>query len=89
MTREEAIAIAHSDPQLIVEALLSLSARIAELEHKIALLTRDSSNSSKPPSCQEIQESQAGWTTGTQGHEQKSGSHGGSGLASRCISLLV
>ena len=50
MTREEAIAIAHSDPQVIVETLLSLSVRIAELERKIALLTRDSSNSSKPPS---------------------------------------
>ena len=50
MTREEAIAIAHSDPEIIVEVLLQLSARIDELERKIALLTRDSSNSSKPPS---------------------------------------
>jgi len=50
MTREEAIAIAHSDPQVIVETLLSLSARIDEFERKIALLTKDSSNSSKPPS---------------------------------------
>lgn len=50
MTREEAIAIAHSAPEVIVEALLKLSAGIEELERKIALLTRDSSNSSKPPS---------------------------------------
>lgn len=50
MTREEAIAIAHSAPELIVEVLLLLSARIEELERKVALLTRDSSNSSKPPS---------------------------------------
>ena len=50
MTREEAIAIAHSAPEVIVEVLLQLSARIEELERKIALLRRDSSNSSKPPS---------------------------------------
>jgi transposase len=50
MTREEAIAIAHSAPEVIVEVLLALSARIEELERKVALLTRDSSNSSKPPS---------------------------------------
>jgi transposase len=50
MTREEAITIAHSDPEVIVEVLLQHSARIEELERKIALLTRDSSNSSKPPS---------------------------------------
>lgn len=50
MTREEAIAIAHSDPEIIVEILLNLSARIEELERKVAQLTKDSSNSSKPPS---------------------------------------
>jgi transposase len=50
MTREEAIAIAHSSPEIIVEVLLQLTARIEELERKIAVLTRDSSNSSKPPS---------------------------------------
>jgi transposase len=50
MTREEAIAIARSSPEVIVEVLLELAARIKELERKIALLTRDSSNSSKPPS---------------------------------------
>jgi transposase len=50
MTREEAIAIAHSAPEIIVEVLLQMSARIDELERKVALLTRDSSNSSKPPS---------------------------------------
>lgn len=50
MTREEAIAIAHSSPEVIVEALLTSNARIEELERKVALLTKDSSNSSKPPS---------------------------------------
>lgn len=50
MTREEATTIAHSSPEVIVEVLLQMSARIEELERKVALLTRDSSNSSKPPS---------------------------------------
>jgi transposase len=50
MTREEAIAIAHGDPEVIVEILLKFSRRIEELERKIGLLTRDSSTSSKPPS---------------------------------------
>jgi transposase len=50
MTREEATAIAHSAPEVIVEVLLEMSVRIEELERKVALLTRDSSNSSKPPS---------------------------------------
>jgi transposase len=50
MTREEAMAIAHSDPVVVVETLLRMSARIDELERKVASLTRDSSNSSKPPS---------------------------------------
>jgi transposase len=50
MTRKEATAIAYGDRDLIVEILLQLSARIEELERKVALLTKDSSNSSKPPS---------------------------------------
>jgi len=50
MTREEAIAIAHSAPEEIVEVILRMSTRIEELERKVALLTRDSTNSSKPPS---------------------------------------
>lgn len=50
MTREEATAIAYGDRGMIVEILLQLSARIEELERKVALLTKDSSNSSKPPS---------------------------------------
>ncbi len=50
MTREEATAIAYSDPEVIIEVLLQMSARIEELERKVAVLTRDSSNSSKPPS---------------------------------------
>jgi hypothetical protein len=50
MTREEARAIAYGDRELLVEILLQLSARIEELERQVALLTRDSSNSSQPPS---------------------------------------
>lgn len=57
MTREEAVAIANSDKDTIVEVLLHLSAtiekltaRVAQLERQVALLTKDSSNSSKPPS---------------------------------------
>jgi len=50
MTREEATAIAYGDREMIVEILLQLSARLEELERKVALLTKDSSNSSKPPS---------------------------------------
>ncbi len=57
MTREEAIAIAYGDREMIVEILLHLSdavdlltEKVAELERKIAVLTKDSSNSSKPPS---------------------------------------
>lgn len=57
MTREEARALVYGNPEaainLIVElaaAVPSLQANVAELERKVALLTRDSSNSSKPPS---------------------------------------
>ncbi len=57
MTREQARAIAYGDRDLIVEVLLQLSqtvdrltARVKELERQIAILTKDSSNSSKPPS---------------------------------------
>lgn len=50
MTREEATAIAYGDRDVIVEVLLQMTSRIEELERKVALLTRDSSNSSKPPS---------------------------------------
>jgi len=44
------MATAHSAREVIVEVPLKSSARIEELEPKVALLTRDSSNSSKPPS---------------------------------------
>jgi transposase len=40
----------HRAPEVIVEVPLKSSAGIEELEPKVALLTRDSSNSSKPPS---------------------------------------
>jgi transposase len=57
MTREEATALVYGNPEAAVDLILQLvetverlSARVAELERKIAVLTRDSSNSSKPPS---------------------------------------
>lgn len=50
MTREEIYTIAHSAPEVILRVLLELLARIADLELRIARLTTDSSNSSKPPS---------------------------------------
>jgi transposase len=57
MTREEARNIVYGNPEAAVDLIVYLSqaveilqARVAELERKIALLTRDSSNSSKPPS---------------------------------------
>jgi len=57
MTREEATALVYGNPEAAVDLILqlvatveALTARVEELERKIALLTRDSSNSSKPPS---------------------------------------
>jgi transposase len=50
MTPEEARAIAYGDPEQIIKVLLRLSAEIDELKRQVALLTRDSTNSSKPPS---------------------------------------
>jgi transposase len=57
MTREEATALVYGNPEAaidlileLVAAITALQARVAELERKIALLTRDSSNSSRPPS---------------------------------------
>ncbi len=57
MTREEVAALVYGNPEAAIELILQLvttverlTARVEELERKIALLTRDSSNSSKPPS---------------------------------------
>jgi len=57
MTREEATALVYGNPEAAVDLILQLVAtvealtvRVEELERKIAALTRDSSNSSKPPS---------------------------------------
>jgi len=57
MTREEATALVYGNPEAAVDLILDLvatverlTARVEELERKVALLTRDSSNSSKPPS---------------------------------------
>jgi len=57
MTREQAQGIAYGDREIIVEVLLQLSetverltTKVHELERRIAVLTKDSSNSSKPPS---------------------------------------
>jgi transposase len=57
MTREEATALVYGNPEAAIDLILKLvatvehlTARVEELERKIAQLTRDSSNSSKPPS---------------------------------------
>lgn len=57
MTREEARALVYGNPEAAVDLIVelvatvaALQARVGELERKLALLTRDSSNSSKPPS---------------------------------------
>lgn len=57
MTRNEAAALVYGNPEAAIDLILQLvdtverlTARVDELERKIALLTRDSSNSSKPPS---------------------------------------
>ena len=57
MTREEARALVYGNPEAAVDLIVELAAivpllqaKVAELERKIAQLTRDSSNSSKPPS---------------------------------------
>jgi transposase len=57
MTREEAKALVYGNPEAAVDLIVelvatvaALRARVAELERKIALLSRDSSNCSKPPS---------------------------------------
>jgi transposase len=57
MPRVEATPLVDGNPEAAVDLILqlvatveSLTERAEELEHKIALCTRDSSNSSKPPS---------------------------------------
>ncbi len=50
MLREEATAIADGGRELIIEVLLRMSAEIDELKRQVAILTKDSSNSSMPPS---------------------------------------
>jgi transposase len=57
MTREEVAQLVYENPEAAIELILQLlatveklTARIEDLERKIALLTTDSSNSSKPPS---------------------------------------
>jgi transposase len=57
MTREEVAQLVYENPEKAIELILqvvsereSLTVRVEELERKIALLTTDSSNSSKPPS---------------------------------------
>ena len=50
MLREEATSIADGGRELIIEVLLRMSAEIDELKRQVAILTKDSSNSSKPPS---------------------------------------
>ena len=50
MTPEEATVIAYEDPAQIIEVLIRLSAEIDQQKRQVALLSRNSTNSSKPPS---------------------------------------
>lgn len=68
LTREEALAIYHAGPETVVEVLCDLSLqvdllkeqvatlqkKVEDLERTIAKLTKNSSNSSKPPSSDDI-----------------------------------
>lgn len=61
MTREEALAIYRAGQEVVVKVLCemsnqieSLQQRVAELERIVAKLTKNSSNSSKPPSSDDI-----------------------------------
>jgi transposase len=48
--RQEAQQIYNSGPEAVIETLLSFAAKIRELKQSIAVLRRNSSNSSRPPS---------------------------------------
>ncbi len=57
ITPEQALAIYHAEPDAVVKIICELSAqvdllqkRVETLEHKVAQLSKNSSNSSKPPS---------------------------------------
>jgi transposase len=57
MRREESTVLVYENPEAAIDLILELvatverlTARVEELERKVALLIRDSSNSSKPPS---------------------------------------
>jgi hypothetical protein len=50
MDREQAIHIYESGKEVVVEKLMSYAEHICQLEQSIAALTRNSSNSSRPPS---------------------------------------
>jgi transposase len=50
MDRQEAERIYDAGREAVIETLLSLDARIRELEKIVAKLTENSSNSSRPPS---------------------------------------
>ncbi|MCP4340744.1 MAG: IS66 family transposase, partial [Desulfobulbaceae bacterium] len=50
MNREEAIHIYEAGKEAVIEKLMSYAENICQLEQRIAALTRNSSNSSRPPS---------------------------------------
>jgi len=54
MRREEALAIYHAGPETVVRVLLEKSATIDALQKKVAELSKNSSNSGKPPSSDDI-----------------------------------
>lgn len=61
LTRDEAMEIYNAGPEIVVKVLCEMSAtiyslqeRVTELENKVAQLSKNSSNSSKPPSSDDI-----------------------------------
>ena len=50
MDRQEAERIYEAGREAVIAALLAMDARIKEMEQVVARLTRNSSNSSRPPS---------------------------------------
>jgi len=50
ITPEQALATYHAGPDAVTKTICELSSKVSSLERKIAQLSKDSSNSSKPPS---------------------------------------
>ena len=84
MTREEALAIYRAGQQVVVRVLCemsdkieSLQKRVDELEKIVARLSKNSSNSSKPPSSDDITKPKPKNKDGESGEKRKIGAQPG------------